>query len=207
MKLRTVALLARAPGVLILDELIANPGIDLCRVYSHNYLPNAESPLRPGTSMHESIVRPEFPVMREKCQAAGVPFYSDDHNGTGIGQGVGAPWDLLLVCNWRYLLAPHVLESFTHAANIHRGDLPKYPGKRPVRQAIEAGEALFAITAHHMTPELDQGEVIRKAWHQPRIKFGETEDDAEIRIRSELEPFYAPLVRGVIEQLRRKMVA
>lgn len=187
MTLRTIACLARTPGLLILDELLTHPSISLQRVYTHLYLPKAEG----------GGVRPEY----KDYDAKAKELLRTDYSAGSIGQGLGEPWDLLIVCNWRNILSELELSRFATKVNIHRGDLPKYPGARPILQALAAGDEIFAITAHHMVPELDAGPVIRKEWYQSRYRHGETIEESEARIRSEMEPLYAPLVRRVINRI------
>ncbi len=196
-RIRTVALLARKPGLLILDELMTNPMIHLLKVITHMNLPKGEG----------GLTRPESREYQQKCLTAMPNIKLGHADGADECARVAdqfrtlAPIDLLLVCNWRAIVPKEALDLAVYAVNIHRGDLPKYPGARPILQALKAKEELFGITAHNMTPEIDQGEVIGKVFWQARPKHDETIEDAEARIRNEMEHMYVPLVRRVIARI------
>ncbi len=44
--------------------------------------------------------------------------------------------------------------------NIHHSFLPAFQGARPYQQAHERGVKLVGVTAHYVTPELDDGPII-----------------------------------------------
>lgn len=182
-KLKTVAFLARWPGLLVLRELRENPLIDLRAVYTHGLLPKAEGQGR----------RPELYHFEQEC-GKDVPLYLTDIPSTpGVGP---VDLDLIIALSWRYYINHIFIERAKTAINIHRGDLPKYAGAEPVRRALEAGEKRFAITAHHMTEEIDAGRPIAVVWTDPPI----LEAGA---IRDHLVPLYVPLVRLAIEAVAR----
>lgn len=209
-KLRTAAFLARKPGLEILNVLLHHPRVDLCRVFTHRYLPKAEwRATRDTDALHADQTRPEFPVYEQWTRSHGIPL-EDEFRGYGLGSASptggtlghipGQPFDLLLSCNWRHIVLDRTLKQFTRAINIHRGDLPKYPGVRPIRQAIEAGEKQVAITAHHMTAEIDGGDPVTKVYAP--VVAGFDLDDAETKTRDSLEPLYAPLTRMILEMIK-----
>ncbi|MGH7126586.1 MAG: formyltransferase family protein, partial [Stellaceae bacterium] len=108
------------------------------------------------------------------------------------------------------LVLAEVLDRFAiGAVNLHRGALPAYAGAEPVRRAIEAGETRVAITAHHMSPEIDQGAEIARVWLDipPKSPSASTSEYAE-HVKSALVPLYAPLARlAVASVLARRVVA
>lgn len=184
MKLKTVAFLARFPGVLVLKDMLENPQIELLGVYTHGRLPKAEG----------DGERPELNLFRDLCHER-TPLYAVD----GPGHLTPPPElaDLIICLNWRYLLP--VGHAKIASINIHRGDLPKYAGAEPVKRAIEAKESFVAITAHHMTEQIDAGDKIAVVYSrilevEPGISVA---DHAEITKRN-LYPLYVPLVRLAI---------
>jgi methionyl-tRNA formyltransferase len=202
-KLKTVALLARKPGLEILDALLSDPRIDLKVVYTYNHLPKSESPKENNSIGYTVTQRPEWPLFKEKCEAAGVLIWSEvGSNGFNPTNDLHAPYDLLLCCNWRQVLPEWILRAARHTVNIHRGDLPKYPGKRPVLQAVEAGEARIAITAHKMTGVIDAGPVIAKVYAD--VVKASTFAESETLTRDALVPYYAPLTRFIVDIASRE---
>lgn len=174
--IKTVAFLARYPGFLVLRELMANPLIDLQAVYTHGLLPKAEG----------SGVRPELYHFRQEC--AGVPLFVLD---APMIQEISSP--LVISLSWRHKIPT---KGFVAGINIHRGELPKYAGAEPIKQALEAGEKRFAITAHKMTDEIDRGDPLAVVWAEPPV----LETGA---VRDYLVPLYVPLVRLAIEAVVR----
>lgn len=190
--LRTVALLAREPGLLVLkDALLGNPLIDLCALYTHGRLPKQSGGgLRPDLAEYQAV-----------CAHHGIPLktidFSEKERLTELVPLHRA--DLLVVLSWRMIVSPIVLSSVGAAINIHRGALPDYAGGLPVQRAIEAGERRVAITAHHMAEEIDAGPAIATVWMDvdPLPVGGDAAAYAEI-VKARLLPLYAPLVRLAI---------
>ena len=190
--IRTVALLGREPGLLVLrDALIDNPLVDLVAVYTHGRLPRAEG----------GGPRPELAAYQECCSKSGVPLYALDHPDTKrLDELVPAHRaDLLLALSWRTILSPAVLSSVKTAINIHRGALPAYAGALPVQRAIEAGERRIAITAHHMVEEVDAGPIVGTVWLDvDPLPIGRAAADYAEEVKIRLLPLYAPLARLAI---------
>lgn len=186
-KLHTVALLARRPGLLALDELINHPLIDLECVATHHMLPKAEwsYPSKPE-------IRPEYYDYKFKCNQAHVCL---DH----VDAWSQHEYDLLIALSWRKKVSAEILSRIPRAINLHRGDLPKYPGARPVLQAIRAGETQVAITAHWMTAEIDGGDPIAKVY-APIVR-GASDFKTEELTKVSLEPLYVPLLTIALAML------
>jgi methionyl-tRNA formyltransferase len=193
---RTIALLGREPGLLVLrGALLGNRLIDLVAVYTHGSLPKAEG----------AGPRPELGRYIRECETAKVPLYIlnlpdarqlDSHLPPG-------PFDLLVVLSWRCVLSKSILDlPKSGSINVHRGALPRYRGARPVQQAIEAGDSSVYITAHRMTEMVDAGPTIAtvKMDIRPLSTNVSAEDYAE-RVKIALYPLYAPLVRLSIASL------
>jgi formyltetrahydrofolate deformylase len=49
-----------------------------------------------------------------------------------------------------------------HAIDIHHSFLPGFKGARPYGQAYERGVRLVGATAHYVTPDLDEGQIIEQ---------------------------------------------
>lgn len=192
-RLRTVALVARQAGLIVLnDALLEHPSIELVSVYTHAKLPNAEGGGR----------RPEAALFENACKTAGVPlafldFPEAKHLELHLPAG---NIDLVVAVSWRFLVSTSVLDRLRFGAlNLHRGALPEYAGAEPIRRAIEAGERRVAITAHRMTSDIDGGPIVSVVWMDinPLPPGGDSYAYAE-EIKKRLEPLYAPLVRTAI---------
>ncbi len=191
-RVRTVALVARKPGLAVLREaLLTDPALELVAVATHGRLPKAEG----------GGPRREVEAYRSALQGSGVPLLVvDPPQSRDLGRLLPERADLLVSVSWRSLVLADVLDRFAlGAVNLHRGALPAYAGAEPVRRAIEAGEARVAITAHHMTPEIDQGAEIARVWLEipPKRPSASAAQYAE-HVKSALVPLYAPLARLAI---------
>ena len=193
---KTVALLAREPGILVLkDALLNNPLVDLMAVYTHGLLPKKEG----------SLPRSELSHYKQVCELAGVPLYVLDYpNAKFLEKYLPVdPFDLLVVLSWRYILSKEVLARPKVAAiNFHRGSLPSYKGAEPVKQAINAGDRQIEITAHHITECLDEGSVIATKIMKLNSGFNEVDIDAYIeQVKRDLYPLYSPLVKESLQNV------
>jgi len=193
-RLRTIALLARRPGIAVLtDALLGNSQIELVEVYSHSKLTKAEG----------GGLRPEGAEFEKVCAQAAVPLrFLDSPEARSLERFLpaGPPLDLMVVLSWRFLVPPSILASLRiGGVNIHRGALPDFRGTEPVRRAIEAGERRIAVTAQRMTGEIDIGTTVAVAWMDidPLPPGTDVHSYAE-ELKSRLEPVYAPLARTAI---------
>ena len=194
--LKTVALLARRPGLNVLTEALSgNSNIDLISVFTHSKLPKADG----------GGARPEFSDYEEVCQRLGVPLQPLDYpEAKNLDDYLpNEAIDLLVALSWRFVVLPKTLERLRLGSiNLHRGALPAYSGAEPVRRAIEAGESRVAITAHQMAEEIDAGPVIASVWMdiEPQPANLDSAGYAEV-IKTKLEPLYAPLCQEAIAAL------
>lgn len=186
-KLRTVGLLAREPGLRVLEEaLLPSPMVDLLAVYTHARCPKLEG----------GGPRPERAAYQTLCTRANVPLialdYADSHLLEDLVRAHQA--DLLLALSWRTILSAGLLASVKTAVNLHRGALPDFAGAFPVQRAIEAGMSRVAITAHHMVEQVDTGPTIAMVWMDiaPPPPTDNAAAYAE-RVKERLLPLYAPL--------------
>ena len=179
--LRTVALLCREPGLLVLDALMSCPKVKPVLVLTHRTLPKAEG----------GGVRPELAEYERMCKGRVPLMEIDPPSAKSFAVPPGA--DLLISLSWRAVVDERCLSKFRHTINIHRGELPRYAGAEPVRRALEAGEKRVAITAHRMVAEVDAGPEIARVWHDVG---GETDPE---RVKRNMYPLYAPLALAAIE--------
>ena len=201
-KLRVVALLARRPGLLVLENaLLSDPAIEIAAVFTHGRLPKAEG----------GMERSDLGDFTHCCRRATIPLIAvDGADAKDIGARLPAgPLDLLIALSWRYQVPGAVLDRFAGGCiNLHRGALPRYAGALPVQRAIEAGEDSVAITAHEMVPEIDAGAEIARVC-LPIAPLPARQDAAAYAevVKLRLEPLYAPLCRLAIAARRASLGA
>ncbi len=199
-RIRTVALLAREPGLAVLrDALLNDTRLELVSVFTHGRLPKAEG----------GGPRREVDDYRLALRDRDVPLHVvDPPQSRQLGSVLPGRAGLLVSVSWRSLVFADVLDRFALGAiNLHRGALPAYAGAEPVRRAIEAGETRVAITAHHMVPEIDRGDEIARVWLEIPPRF--SSDSAAVyaeQVKSALVPLYAPLARLAIGSLLARSV-
>ena len=186
--LKTVAFLARWPGFLVLEGLMKDPRIDLVAVYTHGALPRAEGGgARPETYHFQAALREKLHI-RETSP--------EDFERV----------DLILSLSWRRKIP--VEGKFKVAAiNIHRGELLRYAGAGPVKRAITTRASRLAITAHHMTDEIDGGDPIAVVYSNvPEAPYGMNLDEHAELAKEYLYPLYWPLVDLAITTVARPRI-
>ena len=122
--------------------------------------------------------------MRETAEEFGVPVYApeDINQPETIGHLLEFQADLMVVCDFGYILSPEALATAgLGGVNLHGSLLPKYRGAAPINWAIYHGEEETGVTVIHMTPRVDAGPCIA----QVSIPIGpeETAIDIEDRLR------------------------
>ncbi len=69
--------------------------------------------------------------------------------------------DFLLVACWPQKLSPAVIHAVNCAAlNLHPSLLPRYRGRDPVGDQLNAGESRFGVSLHLISDEIDAGDII-----------------------------------------------
>ncbi|ANP52491.1 formyltetrahydrofolate deformylase [Streptomyces griseochromogenes] len=71
--------------------------------------------------------------------------------------------DLVVLARYMQVLSDDLCKELEgHAINIHHSFLPSFKGARPYQQAYERGVKLVGATAHYVTPDLDEGQIIEQ---------------------------------------------
>ncbi|MEU1597164.1 formyltetrahydrofolate deformylase [Streptomyces sp. NPDC005708] len=71
--------------------------------------------------------------------------------------------DLVVLARYMQILSDDLCKELEgRAINIHHSFLPGFKGARPYRQAYERGVKLVGATAHYVTPDLDEGQIIEQ---------------------------------------------
>ena len=101
-----------------------------------------------------------------------------EHPGGG-GRLAAYNADLLVVCDYRQILAPATLATTRRGGvNLHASLLPKYRGAAPINWAIYNGESETGVSVIAMTPRIDAGGCLAK-----RVAIGPEETAAELEPR------------------------
>jgi len=89
--------------------------------------------------------------------------------------------DLILTHSYSMRLAPDILAIPKYGAvNVHGGLLPQYRGCNPIQWALLNRELETGVTMHHMTSEVDAGDII--AQRRVPILFTDTWRDVLARV-------------------------
>lgn len=73
-------------------------------------------------------------------------------------------YDLVVSVHGRWIVPSWFLNTLTMGGiNLHPM-LSKFPGKNPIRRALDNGETKFSVGAHRMTDVVDGGEILVEKW-------------------------------------------
>ncbi|EPS70969.1 hypothetical protein M569_03789, partial [Genlisea aurea] len=71
--------------------------------------------------------------------------------------------DFLVLARYMQILSGNFLRSYGRdIINIHHGLLPSFKGRKPAKQAFDAGVKLIGATTHFVTEALDEGPIIEQ---------------------------------------------
>ncbi len=104
---------------------------------------------------------------------------------------------LVCLAGFMRLLSAAFVEVFPNRIlNIHPSLLPAFPGLDAQRQAWEHGVAVSGATVHIVTPELDDGPIVRQA--VVRVEPGDTPETLAARILVEEHRIYPEAIATVL---------
>ena len=109
--------------------------------------------------------------------------------------------DLLFVCDYGKILAPHVLAATRFGGiNLHGSLLPKYRGAAPINRALLNGEPTVGVSVIHITPQLDAGPVVAMSEPLPVLP-----EDTAVEIETQLARIGAELVLSILPQFAAQL--
>lgn len=86
--------------------------------------------------------------------------------------------DLVVLARFMRILSPGFCWRYRNRIiNIHPSLLPAFPGAQAYRQAWEKGVHIVGVTAHFVTPDLDQGPII----YQDAFRIDPTDSVSEVQ--------------------------
>ena len=95
---------------------------------------------------------------------AELPFF-EVKNEQGLREALGSIGriDLGLIANFGIILSEASLALARKGfVNAHFGLLPDYPGRNPIRKALQKGERVAGVTLHRVVRKVDAGPFIAK---------------------------------------------
>lgn len=101
-----------------------------------------------------------FRSVEELARAHNIPVFTDSPaNHLDLVRSL-AP-DMVFSFYYRRIIPMEIISSAPGGAyNIHGGLLPHFRGRAPVNWAIIMGEKQSGVTLHHMTDEIDAGDIV-----------------------------------------------
>lgn len=126
--------------------------------------------------------------------------------GAGEGRFIaavrGCAPDLVVLAGFMRVLKPGFLNAFAgRIINLHPSLLPRFPGLDGIGQALRAGVAETGCTVHHVTIEVDGGEIIAQS--RVPIAPGETLETLAEKVHAAEHQ----LLPAVIAQMSEKFTA
>jgi len=185
-KLNVVCLIAREPGLYLLNTLLKHDEFNVIGIFTHSKLPSSDDPNRGA--------RAEYPVFKEIADKNNIPLFTIDYKKEAAVMAdieKIQKYDFLLSLNWKFLVPEHILgNSRIGDVNLHRGLLPDYAGLEPIKRMLEDGLDFATITAHLMNEEYDQGEILYEFNHNINRKPAESVRQCVDRVKNELVKLY-----------------
>lgn len=194
-----VAFLARQHGIDTLKHLLKSDEYEIKYLFTHHFNPKEGRP--------ERTEREELAIFQSLANEHHIPLMTVDSKAevlkcTQMLKEM-APFDYILSVSWKRIIPTDQLALPNYPpVNLHRGDLPQYPGLYPVERALRNGDQEIIITSHVMSEEIDAGEIIDKV--SIPANFDQSTDLLENveRLKIELSPLFGPLAIDSFEKLR-----
>lgn len=163
--MRTILMATGAIAVPVLQRLIAD-GMGLLALVTQ--------PDRPvGRHQHEAVPPPVKPI----AERAGIPVFQPEQANDAVPELAALKPEVVIVMAYGQILKRPVLDLPEKAIiNLHASLLPKYRGAACIQAAIDAGDAETGITAMHVVPKLDAGDII----HAHAIPIGASDTGGSI---------------------------
>lgn len=105
--------------------------------------------------------------------------------------------DIMIIGTYHRILSAELVASAKYAFNLHPSLLPRYRGPCPFFWVIMNGERETGVTAHHITDQPDQGDIVL----QKRIQIAR--DETQGSLREKLAILSAEMVRELIGRLAK----
>ena len=188
-KFTCIALVARNHGLETIKELINSSNFKIIAIFTHKLNPKSYDP--------ERNERSDFKDFKNMAEKNKIPCFTiDTKEEKKILEEfvLKNSFDFLISISWRYIISSTVFKKAKHGAiNVHRGDLPKYAGIEPIKRALEHFEKEIVISCHHISEEIDAGEIIFKKNHPSNYNKGLSLEENVDRLKDEITPHFPQL--------------
>lgn len=187
-----VGFLSRPHGYNVLTSIIKNPNFKLIKVFTHKLKPKTEDPQR--------SIRTDYELFVKTCNENNIKIESIDSKD--FTNTLSVPeCDYIIEVSWRYLISKIIVEKARILAfGIHRGKLPEYAGREPIKQAIEKGENKIELSAHHLDPIIDSGKVIGTKSYEICYNDSLTIEKNIKQIREDITPLFSELCFNILKK-------
>lgn len=106
---------------------------------------------------------------------------------------------LVVLAGFMRILTPGFVAHYAgRLVNIHPSLLPAFPGLHTHQRAIDEGCQLAGATVHHVTAELDHGEILAQA--AVPVLPGDTADTLAARVLTQEHLIYPRAVAGLLRK-------
>jgi formyltetrahydrofolate deformylase len=120
-----------------------------------------------GLSAEPVLLAGNHPQLRSLARRFRLPFAFIDYRDRLRAESVlqshleKAEVDLVVLARFMKILSPDFVWHWKNRIlNIHPSLLPAFPGASAYRQAYDKGVKIVGVTAHFVTPDLDQGPIL-----------------------------------------------
>ena len=185
-----VGFLSREHGLNVLKTLIEKNQFKIITVFTHKFNPKSQDETKG--------IRKDFQKFVDLCKQENIELVTIDSKNSEIK----CPnCDFIIEVSWRYLISPKITKKANILAfGIHRGKLPDYAGAEPIKQAIKKNEKEIILSAHHLEPEIDGGEVITTELHNIKYNLKISQKENIDNIRNEITPLFSKIVEKVLKK-------
>ena len=153
----------------------------------------SDQPGAPGLARARDRKLPSFPVQRR-------PGSSRKEHEAAVARILDeARPDLICLAGYMRVLSPEFVGRYRgRILNIHPSLLPKFPGLRPQRHALEARESVSGCTVHFVDEGTDTGPILLQK--SVPILPGDTEESLSARILEQEHAAYPEAITKFFER-------
>lgn len=187
-----VLFISRAHGLNILDALIESKNYEIVKVFTHKLNPKSQDSTR--------SVRSDFQNYLNRCKENKIKIKSVDSPKEEIEDCPNC--DFIIEVSWRYLISSNITNRAKISAfGIHRGKLPEYAGAEPIKQSLQKGEKEIVISAHYLSPKIDEGDVIYSEKYPVNYNPQYDLEKNVQRLREEITPLFSKIMFKTLDVL------
>jgi len=179
-----IGFLSRPHGFNALTALVNSKYYHVKAVYTHA--------LNPKSQDQTQGKRDDYDHYTKTCLDYNIPLITVDVKDQKIEV---SECDFIVEISWRYLISEDIIKKAKIAAfGIHRGKLPDFAGAEPIKQALIKKEKEIILSAHYLSPIIDQGKTIATISHAVNYDASTDLNNNIQRLRDEITPLFSKLM-------------